>query len=256
MLSSPIKRLLEQRCKDLCDKLRVAQVYVASVLGRRRHYVAGYGQPEPSQPEKMAISPHLVVFWHGNLTEQARESLKTDLQRLTGFLEKEIAGRNSLPSEKEKTKMHTFQTKTVWQHGRECRVSARGNPDLIVATPPEIGGPEGMWSPEELLVASVESCLLSTFLYFADRFNIAFESYSSTSTGTMEKTAQGLRFTGIDVSIALIISDGDVAKNASALGLKEKLEKYCPVSTSLNCPVRLVLEVTQRIEQQGKGPSC
>ncbi len=111
MLSSPIKRLLEQRCKDLCDRLGVSQVYVASVLGRRRHFLAGYGQPLPSQPEQMSLSPHLVVFWHGNLSEQARESLKTDLQRLTGFLEREIAGRKPLPSETEKTEMHTFQTK-------------------------------------------------------------------------------------------------------------------------------------------------
>ena len=67
--------------------------------------------------------------------------------------------------------MHTFQTETVWRHERECRVSARDNPDLTVATPPEFGGPAGVWSPEELLVASVGSCLLSTFLYFAYRFD-------------------------------------------------------------------------------------
>ena len=61
--------------------------------------------------------------------------------------------------------MHTFQTETVWRRERECRVSARENPHLTVATPPEFGGPESVWSPEELFVASVGSCLLSTFLY-------------------------------------------------------------------------------------------
>jgi len=139
--------------------------------------------------------------------------------------------------------MHTFQTETVWRHERECRVSARDNPDLTVATPPEFGGPEGVWSPEELFVASVGSCLLSTFLYFAYRFELAFESLSSTSTGTMEKTSQGLRFTGIDVLIAVTLSDDEAAEKASSLRLREKLEKYCPVSASLDCPVRLVLEM-------------
>jgi len=86
--------------------------------------------------------------------------------------------------------MHTYQTEIVWRHERECRVSARDNPELTVATPPEFGGPEGVWSPEELFVASVGSCLLSTFLYFAYRFGLAFGSYSSTSTGRMEKTSQ------------------------------------------------------------------
>ena len=99
MLPSPIKRLLEQRCKDLCGRLGLAQVYVARVLGRRRHYLAGYGQPLPSQPERMTLSPHLVVFWHGALSERARESLKTDLQRLTDFVEGQLAGRERADSE-------------------------------------------------------------------------------------------------------------------------------------------------------------
>jgi len=142
--------------------------------------------------------------------------------------------------------MHTSQTEIVWRHQRECRVSARENPDLTVATPPEFGGPEGMWSPEELFVASVGSCLLSTFLYFAYRFELPFESYSSTSTGTMEKTSQGFRFTGIDVLIAVTVPDAKAAKKASSLRLKEKMEKYCPVSASLDCPVRLVLELSAR----------
>lgn len=149
--------------------------------------------------------------------------------------------------------MHTFQVETVWRHDRECRLSVRDKPNLTVATPPEFGGPEGVWSPEELLVGSVGSCLLSTFLYFAYRFQLSFESCSSTSTGTMEKTSQGLRFGGIDVLLTVTVSDDDALERASALRLKEKLEKYCPVSASLGCPVRLALEIAPGAEQQGEG---
>ena len=85
------------------------------------------------------------------------------------------------------------------------------------------------------------------------RFELAFQSYSSTSTGTMEKTSQGLRFTGIDVSIAVTVSDDEALERASSLRLKEKLEEYCPVSSSLNCPVRLVLEMIPGADQQRKG---
>jgi organic hydroperoxide reductase OsmC/OhrA len=141
--------------------------------------------------------------------------------------------------------VHVFETEVVWQRDRECRVKARENPALTVATPPEFGGPEGMWSPEELLVASVESCILSTFLYFAERFELPLISYASASKGTVEKTPDGLRFTGIDVSIAVQVPDLEAVGKAAALRLKEKLHKYCPVSTSLGCPVRLALEVTE-----------
>jgi organic hydroperoxide reductase OsmC/OhrA len=148
--------------------------------------------------------------------------------------------------------VHDYQVETAWRHEYECRVSARDNPDLTVATPPEFGGPEGMWSPEELLVASVGSCLLSTFLFFAHRFKIAFESYLSTSTGKMEKTAEGLRFTSFDVSIIITVLDDEATEKISSLLLGEKLEKYCPVSASLNCPVRLVLETNRKAQQQGE----
>jgi len=92
MLSSPIKRLLEQRCKDSCHRLGLAQVYITHAFGRRRHYLAGYGHPLPSQPGQMALSRHLVVFWHGELNEQDRESLKADFEKLTDFLEQQFAG--------------------------------------------------------------------------------------------------------------------------------------------------------------------
>jgi organic hydroperoxide reductase OsmC/OhrA len=129
-------------------------------------------------------------------------------------------------------------------YGRTARKVARNNPALRVATPPGFGGPEGAWSPEELFVASVESCLLSTFLYFTERFDIALTSYSSNAKGSLEKTGQGLRFKGIDVSIAIAVPDEETAGKVTTLRLKEKLEKYCPVSTSLGCPVRIDLAVT------------
>jgi organic hydroperoxide reductase OsmC/OhrA len=142
--------------------------------------------------------------------------------------------------------MHTFQVETVWRHDRESGVSARDNPDLTVTPPPEFGGAQGTWSPEQLLVASVGSCLLSTCLNIAHRFELSLDSYSSTSTGRMEKTSEGLRFTGLDVRISVTVPDDEAAAKASSLRLKEKLEKYCPVSASLNCPVRLLLEITRR----------
>jgi organic hydroperoxide reductase OsmC/OhrA len=148
--------------------------------------------------------------------------------------------------------VETFETRITWRHGREFHLSARENPDLIAATPPQFGGPEGVWSPEELLVGAVGGCLLSTFLYFANRFQIPINSYSSTATGVLDKTPVGLRFTGIDVSIALAVPDEETVEKASSLRLKEKLEKYCPVSASLACPVRLTLHIAQ-VSRQADG---
>jgi organic hydroperoxide reductase OsmC/OhrA len=137
----------------------------------------------------------------------------------------------------------TFETAVRWKKDKQAELKARDNPALEVASPPEFGGPEQTWSPEELLVGSIESCLMSTLLYFVERFRLAMTAYSSTAKGTLDKTPQGLRFAGVDVRIEVIFEDDDSMQKAGSLRLKEKLEKYCPVSASVNCPVSIDLNM-------------
>jgi len=136
-----------------------------------------------------------------------------------------------------------FETELSWQEGKRANISARDNPLLRIATPPEFGGPEQTWCPEELFVTSIAGCLMSTFLYFAERFGLSLTAYSSTSKGMLEKTSQGLRFTGVEVGIEIVLEDDESLKKAEALRLKEKLERYCPVSASLNCPISIQMEL-------------
>jgi len=139
--------------------------------------------------------------------------------------------------------MPDFTVNLAWDKDKEGTLTARKNPRLPVATPPDFGGPQGVWSAEELFVASVAGCLMSTFLYFAERFDVPVAAYSSVSTGSLAKTPAGLRFANIDVAIHATVPNEEAAKRAEALHLKEKLEQYCPVSTALNCPVRVTLDL-------------
>jgi organic hydroperoxide reductase OsmC/OhrA len=138
--------------------------------------------------------------------------------------------------------MYTYEANTVWQRGKQGRIHAADRPAIDVATPPEFGGPSGVWSPEQLFVASVDSCLMSTFLFFAEKSAISVRSYDSKAVGRMDKTPDGLRFTAIDINITVGVgAESDLEK---ATRLQSKLEKYCPISTSLRCPVTLHLNVT------------
>jgi organic hydroperoxide reductase OsmC/OhrA len=139
--------------------------------------------------------------------------------------------------------MTTFETELRWKEGKQADLNARDNPLLQVATPPEFGGPARTWCPEELFVASIESCLMSTFLYFAERLDLSLTAYSSTCKGILNKTAKGLRFSGVEVRIDVAWEDDESLEKAASLRLKEKLEKYCPVSASLNCPVSIQIKM-------------
>jgi organic hydroperoxide reductase OsmC/OhrA len=138
--------------------------------------------------------------------------------------------------------MHSYEGSTSWRTGKEGEIQAADRPAIRVGTPPEFGGPPDAWSPEQLFVSSVDSCLMSTFLFFAERAQITLRAYESSTSGRMEKTPNGLRFTALDVHIR--VSVGSPAEVERAEQLRGKLEKYCPISNSLNCPVSLELVAT------------
>ncbi len=135
--------------------------------------------------------------------------------------------------------MSTFETTLHWQQDKQAALDARDNPTLTVAAPPEFGGPPATWCPEELFVGSIGSCLMSTFLYFVERFDLHLTRYDSRCQGLLAKTAEGLRFTEVKVRIETAWADAASREKAEALRLKHKLEKYCPVSASLHCPVSI-----------------
>ena len=57
------------------------------------------------------------------------------------------------------TKDFHFEVGVAWEGDRITTVTSPEKPTLAVATPPEFkNGVTGVWSPEDLLVASVASC--------------------------------------------------------------------------------------------------
>ncbi len=136
----------------------------------------------------------------------------------------------------------TYEVNLAWEGGKKSALScAEAGDPLSVATPKEFGGPGGFWTPEDLLVASIASCLMSTFLYFIDRAGITLRSYRTHASGRMEKTPEGLRFAAIEARISIEVENPRDAEFIRRM--KDKVEKACPVSASLRCPVQVVIEV-------------
>jgi organic hydroperoxide reductase OsmC/OhrA len=110
-----------------------------------------------------------------------------------------------------------------------------GAKDTEIGPPVEYGGSADTLNPEELFVASINSCLMLVFYHFADKSGVAIESYEADAEGTVEKTRNGLRFTKVSVQAKV------KAQAANAGGkldeLAELAEKFCLVSNSVSCPV-------------------
>ena len=139
--------------------------------------------------------------------------------------------------------MWNYKVAVDWKADKVGEMRCDEKPTVEVATPPEFGGPEKIWTPEDLLTSAVATCVMTSALFFVNRAKIQMLSYKSNATGTMEKTAAGLVI--IKISIEVFIELEDLAQEAATRKALEQAEKTCPLSNSLNCPVELSVQISQ-----------
>ncbi|MEQ1654512.1 MAG: OsmC family protein [Nitrospira sp.] len=137
-----------------------------------------------------------------------------------------------------KPKVYLYHTAVKWTEQRKGVISCSGKPDVQVATPPEFKGHDGIWSPEDLFVASANICLMTTFLSVAERAGLVFAFYESEAEGKLELVDGKFQFTAITLKPVITLpAGGDAAK---AKELIEKAETNCLISNSMKAHVSLV----------------
>jgi len=136
-----------------------------------------------------------------------------------------------------RSKRDTYRNLVQWSEQKRGVISSAGKPDMQVATPPEFKGHEGIWSPEDLFVSSVNICVMSTFLAFAERAGLAFTGYESEAEGTLELVDGKFQVTTIMIKPKLSLKPGEDA--AKAKELLAKAEANCLISNSIKSKVTL-----------------
>jgi peroxiredoxin-like protein len=111
-------------------------------------------------------------------------------------------------------------------------------PSLEVASPPEFGGPGGIWSPEHLFVASISTCLMTTFSAIADIARLEVLQYHDEPTGHLLRGDDRLyRMDRVTLRPKVVVSDE--SKVDQAMRLLEKAENVCLISRSVASEIRL-----------------
>jgi peroxiredoxin-like protein len=98
-------------------------------------------------------------------------------------------------------------------------------------------GIPGIWSPEHLLVAAVNSCYMTTFLAIAENFKLAFESLDCKAVGLLEQPEGKYLITTVLLKPVLVINDEHNAEKA--MRVLEKTEKACLISNSIKANIKL-----------------
>lgn len=126
------------------------------------------------------------------------------------------------------------------------RSSEDGLDSLEVSSPPEFGGPAGIWSPEHLFVASLSSCLMTTFRAMADASNIDVVDYTDDATGHLIRDETGrYRFDEVTLRPRVVVTDPSHVDRT--LRLLDKAESVCLIGRSVASSINLESEVTSPV---------
>jgi len=131
---------------------------------------------------------------------------------------------------------------TVFKEGdKSAKTVFSGPGQLEVGPAPEFEGSQETLNPEEMFVAAINNCLMTTFFYFVRKLNVEISSYYSDAQGQLEKQKDGFRFTNVQVRAEVKLRQGNLVEKVRQIG--DLAEKYCLVSRSVACPVSYELEV-------------
>ena len=140
------------------------------------------------------------------------------------------------------TKDFRYKVGVAWKGGRLTTVSSPEKIDLEVATPPEFkGGLAGVWSPEDLLVASVASCFTVTLAAVAERRELPLHDVQVTGTGHLTARDDG-QFGFVAIELTVAIRTDDAAIEAVERAAKHA-ERACIVARALDAAVPMVVVV-------------
>ena len=140
------------------------------------------------------------------------------------------------------TKDYRYRVGVDWEGDRLTSVSSSGKPELAVATPPEFkGGLAGVWSPEDLLVASVASCYAVTLVAVLERRDLPLRDLNVSGTGHLT-TRDDSRFGFVAIELTVKLTTDERSLGA-VLRAAKHAERACLISMALDVPVHVDLVV-------------
>jgi len=156
------------------------------------------------------------------------------------FFSKEYTVSSDLFMEGEPVK-YEYTTELEWTEEKKGILRCEGKPDIQVACPPEFGGHPHIWSAEDIFLASVEICTMTTLLWFTKKENIALKSYRSVAHGIAKLVGAVFQFSSIIVKIRICVSSEDDLNRVKIL--LKKVEKACLITNSITADVSLEPEI-------------
>jgi len=133
---------------------------------------------------------------------------------------------------------YIYHVSAWWTSGRTGLAKCGSAPNLIhFSEPPEFGGLEGRWTPEQLLLCSLASCFTTTFQDVARSSGFEYTDLEVEVEGSVRRSKGACNFSGITIRPTLIVSteqDMEAGKE-----LLRKTKAVCLISRVITVPQTL-----------------
>lgn len=136
---------------------------------------------------------------------------------------------------------HLFKAKLNWNSApkrylKTHQIAIEGKEILNVSAAKAFKGDPGLYNPEDLLLSSVVSCHMMSYLYVCAQNGIEVLSYEDDAQATLEVSDNGSgRIVEVRLYPKVIIKQQE--KTAEALSLHAKANELCFIANSCNFPI-------------------
>lgn len=127
-----------------------------------------------------------------------------------------------------------YSTKRSYTKSHQIKIE--GKPVLNISAAKVFKGDPELYNPEDLLLSSLVSCHMMSYLYVCSQNGIEVLEYSDNAEATLEVSPDGSgRFTEVRLNPKVKISNPD--KIELAIELHTKANQLCFIANSCNFPV-------------------
>ena len=139
---------------------------------------------------------------------------------------------------------HVFKAKLDWffskkeaaTYTKSHTITIDGKAVLHVSAAKAFKGDPALYNPEDLLLSSVVSCHMMSYLYVCKQNDIDVVSYTDEAEATLEVLDDGSgRFIAINLNPKVCITNKE--KIEEALSLHKKANQLCFIANSCNFPI-------------------
>jgi organic hydroperoxide reductase OsmC/OhrA len=127
---------------------------------------------------------------------------------------------------------HRYRAVAWWTSGRTGLAKSDSAPSAIhFAAPPQFGGLEGRWTPEDLLLSALAGCFTTTFQSVSLHSKFKYIDLQVEAVGTVNKMETGYGFSEIVIRPNLTIIEEESRERG--IVLLQKAAGLCLVSRAL-----------------------